>query len=504
MLSGTQVETLAEKVHRILADTGVMIENQALAEIMLTKGCTAGNDRRLKIPHALLDEMVSFQKQTQAEYDSDTQLVPLCGPDWTHHIIWNRQQDNMRARLKREFLMPAFDCGPTTYYDYAKRQPRGVDTEIFDTMMKFAEATPEIGYTSTWYRQDIPPMIERLDSLARGLRLTRKLDGIEAIYPEVVKYLRDASEIITGRPGDSSFLAGSECMTMPLILEHRSAEDILARKAASVHRYHVASMPTLGINTPVTLAGAIVMGAAEILGGMVACWCADPESDLSGRMITLLVDMRNANSTPTGPEACLYNMGVKQLFDEVWGGHCMVEVFFSPVARKPGLQAVFENFLGSYNRALWEGRPDIPYAGMGTLHNGGLGSPTQFMLDLEIRKAEWFDRTIRVDDDTTDFEEICERIRTRADFLSSDHTLRNFRKLWTSKIFLSDDPDGGDTWDGTEKAILDRCEEMWRANVAKWKAPEWPDEVLRAIDALVLRAKKEFGVGLTPLADQVA
>ncbi len=494
MLSGAQVEILAEKVYRILADVGFLVENETLTGIMLQKGCTPASDRRVKIPRSLVDEMVSFQKQTQAQNGRDMELVPLCGPDWTHHIIWNRQQDQMRARLKREFLMPAFDCGPTVYYDYVNGGPKPVDTEIFDLMMKFAEATPEIGYTSTWYRQDVPPMIERIDSLARGMRLTRKLDGIEAIYPEVVKYLQEASEIITGRQGDSSFLAGSECINMPLILERRSAEDILARKEAGVHRYHIASMPTMGINTPVTVAGSIVMGAAEILGGMAACWCADPESDLSGRMITLLVDMRNANSTPTGPEACLYELGVKQLFDDIWGGHCMVEVFFSPGASKPGLQAVFENFFGSYNRALWEGRPDIPYAGMGTLHNGGLGSPTQFMLDLEIRKAQWFDRTIAVNDDSIDFEEICERIRTRTDFLASDHTLHHFRKLWASKIFLSESPQGGGAWDGTEKAILDKCEEMWRANLAQWKPPEWPEEILRAMDALVLRAKKEFGI----------
>lgn len=169
----------------------------------------------------------------------------------------------------------------------------------------------------------------------------------------------------------------------------------------------------------------------------------------------------------------------------------MVEVFFSPVAQKPGLQAVFENFFGTYNRTLWEGRPDFPYAGMGTLKSGSLGSPTQFMLDMEIRKAQWFDRSVKVDEETIDFAEICERIKGRSDFLSSEHTMRHFRKLWTSKLFLSDDPYAG-AWDGTEKAILDKCEEMWRANLARWQPPVWPEETLKALDALVLRAKKEF------------
>jgi len=173
----------------------------------------------------------------------------------------------------------------------------------------------------------------------------------------------------------------------------------------------------------------------------------------------------------------------------------MVEVFFSPTARRPGLQAVFENFYATSCRQRWDGRPDIPYAGMGTLYNGGLGSPTQFMLDMEIRKAQWACRdTIEVSDESLDFEEVAEVTRDRGSFLTSDHTMRHFRELWTSEFFRSDDPWGGGSWDGTEKAILDRCEEKWRSNLGAWKPPEWPEDTIRAMDGLVARAKKEFGI----------
>jgi hypothetical protein len=35
-------------------------------------------------------------------------------------------------------------------------------------------------------------------------------------------------------------------------------------------------------------------GNAALPEGMEARWCAEPESDLSGRMITFLLDLRNA------------------------------------------------------------------------------------------------------------------------------------------------------------------------------------------------------------------
>lgn len=495
MLTASQTAQLGKKALELIGDIGVLVENDAVVDACLRKGCKSASDRRIKIPKELVDEMAAFQRPSQAEYERNHVLVHFCGPDWCHYLVWTGQADRFRERLDTAFTMQAFDCGPTAYYDHRAGSVRPVSDEVFDTMMKFAEATPEIGYTSMWYRQDVPPMLERLDSLRRSMDLTAKFTGIEAIYPEVIKYLKEASVVLTGDAGSSAFLAGSECMTSPLILDKRSAEDVLARARAGVHRYHVASMPTLGVSTPVTLAGAVVMGAAEILGGMAVCWCVDPGSDISGRMIPNIVDMRNGNATTFGPVFVQYGSAVRQLFNELWGGHCMVEVCFSVTAQRPGLQAVFENAFVTSLRQRWDGRADIPYAGMGTLHNGGLGSPTQFMLDMEIRKGQWlYDRAIEVTAETIDFDEIVAVTRERGNFLTSPHTMAHFHELWMSDCFRSDNPFGNGTWDGTEKAILDACDERWRANVADWKPPSWPGEKIRGIDDILARAKKEFGV----------
>ena len=495
MLTRIDCERLAAEAEALLGRVGIQVENEELAGLCMQRGCRSAADGRLRIPAELIRDLAAAQQPTQAEYERNHALIYRCGPDWTHHLVWTRTAAMFRDTLPERFLMQAFDCGPTAYYDWPGTRVRPVDTEIFDTMLKFAEATPEIGYTSMWYRQEVPPMIERLDALRRSMTLTTKFAGIEAIYPEVIKYLKEASEILTDEPDSSAYLAGSECMSMPLILEQRSAQDILERRRCGVRRYHVASMPTLGVSTPVTLAGAIVMGAAEILGGMVICWCADPGADISGRMITLIADMRNGNSTTFGPHYTLYNNAVRQVFREMWGGHCMVEVFFSPTAQKPGLQAVFENWYGTWCRQRWENDPDIPYAGMGTLHNGGLGSPTQFMLDMEIRKAQWACRPeIPVTAETLDLDEIVTATEQSGSFMASEHTLRHFRELWVSDLFRSDNPFQGGIWDGSEKAVLDRCDALWRENLGRWEAPAWPDDKRRAMDRLVAKARIEFGV----------
>jgi len=494
MLDGEQKGIVKDKVCSLLWEVGMKIENEKITSALIKQGCQEAPSGRIKIPEKLIEEMASCQKKTQAEDEQDQYFLLRCGPDWAHHIIWNKTQEEMRQRLQKEFLMSAFDCGPTIYYNYKEKKTKAVDTRIFIEIMKFAQATPEIGYISTWYRQDVPPQTERIDSLILGLKHTHKVDGIEAIYPEVIKYLKEVSEIMTGRAGDASYLAGSECITSPLILEKRSAEDIAERARLGIKRYHVASMPTIGISTPVTIAGSVVMTAAEILGGMVACFVLDPESDLSGRAIALVVDMKNANNTASGPEPTLVNLAVKELFDTFWGGHLWVEVFFSPYAKRPGLQAVYENLYGLWRCSKLLGNPDIPYPGMGTLNNGGIGSPTQFMLDMEIRKSQFamnLKEKATIDETTLPFKEICEVTRDGKNFLSHEHTLKHFRQLWSSRIFLTENPTAG-AWEGDEKSILDKCDELWRENIKNYQPPQWPEGKIKALEDVLEKAKKEL------------
>lgn len=495
MLSESQRDLLRDKTQQLLWDVGMKIEGgEAIPAAMLARGCRQSPSGRIRIPAALIEEMAAFQRPTQQSDRRDQELHNRCGVDWAHHIVWNKKQDQMRRRLQSELLMPAFDCGPTTYYDYRNGRCVPVDTEIFITIKKFAQSTPEIGYISTWYRQDVPQAIERIDSLILGLQYTDKVDGIEAIDPPVIKYLKEISQIVTERPGDSSYLAGSECITSPLIIERRSAADIVERKRCGVHRYHVASMPTIGVSTPVTLAGAVVMEAAEILGGMAACYALDPDSDLSGRAIALVADMRNGNSTSSGPEPTLVNLAVRELFDAFWGGHLWVEVYFSPFAKRPGLQAVCENYYGMWRYAKLLGDPAIVYPGMGTLNSGGTGCPVQFMLDKEIRRSQMAMRLpIVTDDEHLPFAEICQRVESGGDFLASDHTLRHCRELWTSPLFLTASPDPAH-WAGDEKAILDRCDAMWRENLKRYELPPWPGEKRRALEQVLARAKRELAV----------
>lgn len=485
-------DLLRDHALELLADVGLKVEHEELAREMVAGGCTLGPTGRVRVPAELIAELVAAQKQTRARDDDDQQLLPWCGPDWAHWIIWTRCRDEMRARLADTFLMSAFDCGPTQLHDYRTGRWLPVDTDIFTDTMKFAEATPEIGYVSTWYRQDVPQPTERITSLVLALQYTTKVDGIEAMYAGAIKYLLDIGEVM-GYPRESApYLAGSQCLISPLTIDDWMGRDMFERRRQGIPRYHIASMPTIGVTTPVTPAGAIVLGAAEILGGMAAAWCLAPGCDLSGRMISTVADMRTADASSAGPENVLVSVGVKRLFDAHFGGHLWTETFFSPSTNRPGLHAVYQNWFAATARARLTDRPDLPYPGMGTLSNGAVGSPAQLMLDLEIRRSQWELReSVEVSDGTTAFDDIRECVLGNDTFLATEHTLVHFRELWNSQIFpLSMPAAAGGAPD--ERAILERCDERWRDNVRHWEPPDLSEDRRRALEDVVERANREL------------
>jgi trimethylamine:corrinoid methyltransferase-like protein len=492
MLTQSQKELLRDKVLDLLWAVGMRVDHEQIEADLLKLGCEKSASGRVRMPRRLVEEFTASQLRSRAQDEDEDQWLSRFGIiDWGNFLLWTNRRAEEEEKMRSMVRTSIFDCGPTKYYDYPIGKVLPVDTEIFVTMKKWAHTVPEIGYTSTWYRQDVPAPTERIESLVLGLKTTDKLGGIEAMDPAHIKYLQAIGEIVTGRPNENAYICGSQCVTPPLIFEHRSAEETAERARRNVKRYHVASMMSIGMNTPVTPAAAMILMAAEILGGMICVFSQDPDADITGRMLASIVDMRHAQVSYATPECAIVNVGVKELFQAHFGGHIRVDDFFTTVARRPGLQAVAECYAGAARLARLLGRSDMPYPGVGSLDNGGVGSATQAVLDIEIKKSEFMRGAIAVDDTAIPWPEIVGRVEAQKDFMTSDHTLDHFRELWGSPLFRTDDPAVGG-WAGDEKAILDKCDEMWRESLKTYTPPQWPDDTLKALDHVVADAHKEL------------
>jgi trimethylamine:corrinoid methyltransferase-like protein len=494
MLTSGQTDQLESQVYDLLWKFGMEFDHGEVRSALRAKGCVETPGGRMRFPRQLVQELIEHQRKTQAQDADDQTLFQWFGPGvaFTHFILYKRQKAEWKRKAGREFKMAVFGSGPNKFYDYRSGQSVPVTRELYIEMLKLVRVTPEFGYVAPWYRSDAHPRFEHLESLILGLKhAPEETAGIEPMYPEEIKYIKEIGEVMGVAADNVPYLSGSISVNRPLNLDSRNLEQLLERRRQNIRRYRVSSMPTFGLGTPATMAGAIALTAAELLAGMTAVYCVEPEPELTGRVIANTIDMRNAAVTSCAPEGTLLNLGVKELFDGRFGGHLWCEPFFAVSARRPGLQAVFENFFGASRYARLTGLPQL-YPGLGNVGYMGTGSPTQAMLDLHIRKATAAVNTaIEVSEETLAFQEIVDQLYSGQDiFLDRAHTARHAPEIWNSPLFLNEQSVAG-AWEGDEKCLLDRCDQMWRENVRRYQPPELGEKE-KALDAILARARREF------------
>lgn len=479
LLTSDEIAVLREKVLALLGDVGLKVEHEEVRGLLMARGCTPAVDGRLRLPAGLVADFVSLQESRR---DEPGATPPVTGAGGSAEV---------KPRPRVSAVMGcAFGPGPTRYHDYASGQTLPVNMAICTEMMKFADATPEIARVAPWFRQDVPRLTSAVENLVTALKLTRKTVGLDALNPFEVRYLVEISEIVTGQAGDSSYLAGSQCMTPSLILGPRAAQEMLERRKHGVKRFYVATMTMVGASAPVDLLAATALATAEVLSGLIAAFVICPEAVLAGTAATTVADMKSGGAAMNAPESALLDAAVKELMDACFGGHVSAHVRYAPTAKVPGLQAVAENLLGmlAQSRLL-----DVPptYSGNGNLDMGGIGSPVQAMLDLEMLQfAAAVDAGPNACAETMSLAELGEVVRAGGNFLAADHTVRNFRGLWSPELLLRRQPGG--EWDGSERAILDRCHGLWQENLARYQPPAWDEGILHALDDVVQRARAEL------------
>jgi len=494
MLTNSQIDVLERDVCRLLGDVGMSFENAEVRALLVKKGCTETPEGRTRIPRELIRELTDYQKRTQAEDADDQGLMHLCGPGvaWAHFIIYKGQKERARKEAGERFRMSIFGSGANKIYDSATGAAESVTTDGYIRMLKLVSATPEFGYIAPFYRVDGHPRLERLEALVLGLQYAPdEVAGVEPMYPEEIKYIREIGEVMGVSADNVPYLSGSIAVNRPLVVDSRNLDQLLERRKRGIRRYRVANMPTFGLSTPATMAAAIVLSAADIIGGMVAVLCVEREAEVTGRTIANSIDKRNAICTSCAPEPTLHNIGVKELFDARFGGHLWTEPFFAVSAKIPGLQAVYENFFGADRYARLTGIPTL-YPGLGTVGYMGAASPTQAMLDMHIRGSQAaLSDSIVVDEETLAYSEISEVLASGTDiFMDREHAAAHFGELWASELFLNEFP--SPSWPGDEKCLLARCDEMWRENVARYAPPDVPVHRAKALEDILQRAKREL------------
>jgi trimethylamine---corrinoid protein Co-methyltransferase len=274
---------------------------------------------------------------------------------------------------------------------------------------------------------------------------TRGLHEILAIWGNSTKHVQTES-IYTGREARAavemaSVIAGSrdalrkrpilsimQCTISPLSQDGGSLEAALAGAEAGcpVGFMTMASCASTG---PVTMAGNLALGNAEVLSALALIQLAYPGAPVYYAAAQTAMDLRSGAYTGGGPEDFLFGAASNELAD--FYNIPLSMGSFATGAKDPSWQAGLENSLSTFMASAV--MSDM-LLGAGLLNASTIWSFEQLIMDCEIfsiiRKMM---EGIPVDVETLALEAIREA-GPRGDFLTQDHTLRHMRELWLNTL----------------------------------------------------------------------
>jgi trimethylamine--corrinoid protein Co-methyltransferase len=276
-LDDDQLDRLQDGTLRILEEVGVRFPSDTALDILGDHGAMVDRDSQIvRFPRDLVRRALSVAPRTFTMAARDP-----------------------RFDLQLEDGVSYFTtdgCGVATI-DWDTRQQRASRKSDIAEMARIVDYLPSIGFM--W------PTVSAQD---RGR--TSQLHEIDAAYNNTVKHFqamvmgaepaRRAIEMATVLAGSGEALRARPmlsdliCSIAPLAQDHEGLEAALVFAEAGIPVGFLA-MPTLGTTAPATSAGALVVGDAEVISGIVLLQLAYPGAPVFHSIMKAWADPRNGN-----------------------------------------------------------------------------------------------------------------------------------------------------------------------------------------------------------------
>jgi trimethylamine--corrinoid protein Co-methyltransferase len=279
--------------------------------------------------------------------------------------------------------------------------------------------------------QDRPPETRGLYELQAIWENSTKHVQTESVYSieeaqaavEMATVIAGGAEELRTRPP----LSIMQCTTSPLGHDGGSLDAALKVAAAGipVGFMTMASCMTTG---PVTLAGTLTVGNAEVISALAMIQLAYPGTPVFYAAAQTASDPRTGVYTGGGPEDFLFGAATNLLADFYKIPLSMGA--FATGAKEPNWQAGIDNSFSAFMASLV--MSDM-LLGVGLLHGSRIWSFEQMLLDCEIFDiVQKIMNGFVVDDETLAIDAIS-AVGPGGNFLTQQHTLKNMHQLWVPK-----------------------------------------------------------------------
>ena len=290
--------------------------------------------------------------------------------------------------------------------------------------------------------QDCPPYSRSLHELEAIWGVSQKHIQTESIVSRTeMETAVEMAVLMTGNRDNlrkRPILSIMQCTLSPLCHDAGSLDAALVA-ARSGLPVGFMTMVSAGSTGPITLAGSLVVGNAEVLAALVLMQMAAPGCPVFYAAAQTAVDLRTGSYTGGGPEDFLFGAATNLLAD--FYGLPLSMGAYATGAKEPDWQAAVDNSFSSF---MAVSTLSDMLLGAGLLHGSRIFSYEMLVMDVEIWGIlENMFRGVDVSEETIALG-VINSIGQGGTYLSHKHTRDNMRKRWLPTIF---DRTSYEVWD---------------------------------------------------------
>ncbi|MCD6318041.1 trimethylamine methyltransferase family protein [Candidatus Aerophobetes bacterium] len=408
---------------KVLRRTGVKVENDRLVSMLRKVGCKVEGKDIVKIPEEVIEDVLQWVKSYKKK-KSDSKFIQealysrgIEAEDDPHKVHFCASGQSIYAHdLKTDKIRPA------------------TKKDLIDAT-RLVASLPDVGLSHpVFIPQDVPQETRDIHTLevvslyypdSRCVELFN-LDSLD-YFVQIGLVLRDSMDELRKNPCFSYVLFTDT----PLRFSKKNLEIAFKLYDIGLSSSIGGVMVIPGANTPVTLAGSLIVQNAEILASNLINKVLNAKPRGYSCVIPTAMDMRYGISSQGAPEVSLLSLASIQLMN-YYGFPVEGLGLFNTDSKLPDVQAGIEKTFGLILGVIAGVRS---FTSVGVLAGAQVASLAQIVIDAEI--AEAINRLIKgINCDSDELAvDLIQKVGIGRDFLSEEHTVKKFREeLWFPEL----------------------------------------------------------------------
>ncbi len=463
ILSQEDIQRIHTATLDIIASTGVKFPSKKALDILEANGAQVDRSTQIaRIPGHIMEEILAKAPPAYTLAACDPALdLPL---------------DGQHSYLGTD------GCGVEIIDAFSGERRTTVKADVRD-VARLADALPGIAFH--WVpisAQDCPPQSRSLHELEAIWSVSKKHVQTESIVTtgEMATAIEMASTLAGGRNAlrQHPLLSIMQCTISPLAHDGGSLDaGLLAAQAGLPVGYM--TMASCASTAPVTLAGNLVVGNAEVLSALALMQMAAPGCPVYYAAAQTVTDLRTGAYTGGGPEDYLFGAATNLLAD--FYNIPLSMGAFATGAKEPDWQAALDNSLSSF-MAVSTGSDML--LGAGLLHGSRILSYEMLLMDCEIWSIlHAMFQGIEVNDETLALD-VIRAAGPGGNFLAQRHTRQHMRSRWQPTLL---DRRPYNVWEqeraGARQWALQKAQKLLQEYAGTTLEPQLQQELLRIISA---------------------